>query len=464
MNTFVQHKQQFQEEQDQLLKTILNYRFFNPWRNITKYSNTLRSLRTDSNLELFITSTCNQKCEYCYLQKYPELYPKEYNQPDLILKNLDILLNYIRLNDYDIPSVSLFTGDIWTTKFGWDVLEKIYQHLLLGLKFRSIIMPSNCSFVNDAIAVQKMQQYIDKFKKIKCPIIISISIDGKIIDSKIRPRNNSNDSYTDEFYSRVGAFARYNDFLFHPMVSPSNVKYWKENYEWWSEYLKYYGYDLDAIMMLEVRDANWTEENIQDYCDYLEFVMEKYLQEMYDNDINKFIRELLYTLDKAELVHKGYTPWLIGGTHDYINCTISNHLTVRLGDLAICPCHRTAYQQYLYGKFVVEDDNIIDIKAINPSMAIKIYMANTMIANPLCDKCLLNPICLKGCIGSQIESGKDPFFPLKNVCDLFYAKTKTIFNFYRKHGVIDYMQKHGNEEYFNDEIATVLRINDQLGD
>jgi len=39
---------------------------------------------------------------------------------------------------------------------------------------------------------------------------------------------------------------------------------------------------------------------------------------------------------------------------------------VRLGDLAICPCHRQAYDEYLYGHFVVENNRITGIKANNP--------------------------------------------------------------------------------------------------
>jgi len=40
-------------------------------------------------------------------------------------------------------------------------------------------------------------------------------------------------------------------------------------------------------------------------------------------------------------------------------------ICVRLGDLAICPCHRTSYDKYLLGKFEVKDNQIIGIKANN---------------------------------------------------------------------------------------------------
>ena len=54
-------KKQYEKEQDELLKTILELRFFNPWKLKTSYVD-MRSLQHDSNLEIYITNTCNQQC------------------------------------------------------------------------------------------------------------------------------------------------------------------------------------------------------------------------------------------------------------------------------------------------------------------------------------------------------------------------------------------------------------------
>ena len=51
----------FQKENDQLLYTILNERFFKPW------SNSNSKLWQTAGMELYITNKCNQHCEYCYL-------------------------------------------------------------------------------------------------------------------------------------------------------------------------------------------------------------------------------------------------------------------------------------------------------------------------------------------------------------------------------------------------------------
>lgn len=461
------NKEQYQKEQDQLLQTILDYRFFNPWKNITAYANSNRSLRLDTKLELYITSSCNQKCEYCYLQKYPQLYPKDANKPEIILHNLEIFLKYLKINNYQIPEVSLFSGDIWTSEFGWQVLEIIYQYVKDGLHLGCITLPSNCSFVSDPKAVQKMQQYIGKFNSLNCPLIISISVDGKIIDNAGRPRNDPNNTYTDEFYERIGAFANLNGFLFHPMVSAQNVKYWIENYEWWEQYLKYYDYDSSAIMMLEVRDGNWTDENIKDYCKFLTYLLDKWMQERCNNNPQIFANQIAHTGQAIESLNLssggGYLPWLVGQADTFVGCTVANHLTVRIGDLAICPCHRTAYNEYLYGYFTVKNDRIVGIHAVNPLIAIKIFMGNVLTSAPLCDQCIICDCCLKGCLGSQFEYGRDIFMPLTNICKFFHKKTATIFKYYREHGIIRCLEAFDPNEHFSDTVASVLRVNDMIG-
>ena len=97
-----QNKIDFQQEQNQLLKTVLDLRYFQPW----KEEDNQYSLRNDANLEIFITPSCNQHCEYCYLVKYDGLYPKEINNKDTILNNLKILYDYIIEQKYHIPEVS----------------------------------------------------------------------------------------------------------------------------------------------------------------------------------------------------------------------------------------------------------------------------------------------------------------------------------------------------------------------
>ena len=454
-------KKQFQKEQDQLLQTLLDLRFFQPWKTLTKFNDD-KSLQRDSNLELYLTNSCNQTCEYCYLQKYPELYPKEFNKPEIIIKNLHKICKWILVNNFKIPCIDIFTGDIWGSQFGWDVLDVLYSYMLRGMapNIGHILIPSNCSFVNNPKALQRVQQYIDKFNDIGTPLIFSISIDGKIIDNEGRPDNYTPFKYTDDYYDVIATFAKVNDFYFHPMISPHNVHLWKENYKWWRDYLKKYDRNLRTLMLLEVRDADWTDEAIQDYCDLMRVIMDDMLHTICHDNKEAFAGAILNTHKLyQETFLGGYVPWIIGFCDTFAGCTVSTHLTIRVGDLAICPCHRTAYNQYLYGYLLEENGNLTTkVKAVNPQMAIKILMNNLLTGTPLCDKCIYNQVCLHGCYGSQLESEKDPFFPSANVCKFFKRKIASILKYYEEKGVIDFLKSIGPNDLDGAHIIMILQL------
>lgn len=104
----------FEQENDELLTYILENRFFKVWRD--KES----ELWNASNLELFITSTCNLKCEYCYLNRFEDkLYPKDSRKPEDILNNLKILFDWFIKEKFYFRNIDLFSGEIWHTDFGF---------------------------------------------------------------------------------------------------------------------------------------------------------------------------------------------------------------------------------------------------------------------------------------------------------------------------------------------------------
>lgn len=394
------------------------------------------------------------------MHRYPELYPAEYNKPELILQNLEKICEWVFTNNFQIPRLDLFSGDIWDTPFGWQVLQTIYNYVTKGMRIGYILIASNCSFVANDKALQTIQQYIDKFAAIDCPIIFSISVDGKIIDNEGRPDNKVANKYTDEYYNAIGSFARANGYRFHPMISSSNVKYWKENYEWWKQFLDYFEFNKKDIMTLEVRNGDWTDESIQAYGEFLEYLMDEYLHEDFHNDTTAFASAIVASGEVYPESHlSGYVPWVINVVDTFHGCTVSNHLTIRVGDLAICPCHRTAYQEYLYGYLETENGRITSkVHAINPTMAINILMSNMIYSTPICNNCIYNNCCLNGCLGSQLESERDPFFPKENVCKFFHHKYDTILKWYEEHGVIDILKTRAADDTRNIQIANILQI------
>lgn len=429
-------KVEFQKEQDALLTTILEHRFFQPWKEQTFEQD---SLKEDSKLEIFITNSCNKKCEYCYLQKHLDLYPKEYSDFQNIKNNLRIFLNYLIEKEYKIPTIELFSGEIWHTDFGLEILQMFYDFSQRGLFLNTIIIPSNCSFVSSPYFLHQIQNFIDNFKEKGIQLIFSISTDGEIVEQTSRPYNNKiiDDK---EHWDNIFAFAKHNNFYFHPMVSSFNVSKWIENYNWFEDKMNEYDLDINNLMMLEVRDNNWSTDNIKDYCNFMKHLIERFINRDCRNNSNLFFDQLFSVRTaRGNFKLNGYVPFCFPEADDFIGCTCATNLTVRLGDLAVAPCHRLAYNKYLYGKFVVENDKIIGLKAINPQAAIKVLFTNFKEGSLGCDTCLFKDYCLKGCFGNQYEIHGDPFIVDKQVCHFFKQKYSFLLKLYTSMGIEDYL-------------------------
>lgn len=446
-----EEKTQFQKEQNELLKTVLDLRFFLPWQDTTWDEG---AIRNDTSLEIYITNVCNQRCEYCYLTKYPDLYPEEYNSPELIKKNLRILYEYILEKGYNIPKLEFFSGEIWHSQFGWDILDITLEYIKRGMTIGWIMIASNCSFVIKDSSFYKIQNYIDEFQRHGAPLVFSISCDGRVIEDTTRPLIG--ESKDDDYYERLFTFAKHNNFYFHPMVASISAKQWIENYKWWINEMEKWDMDPSKIMMLEVRNADWTDESIQAYCEFIDYLIEEYFQKNCKGDVELFTRNLFNFRGGHDEKLSGYIPWAFPQSDTFIGCTCATDLSIRLGDLAIVPCHRTAYNKYLYGKFKVENDKIVGIEANNPQMAVKILMSNFNLASFGCDTCVYNDYCLKGCFGAQYEELGDPFFPVPNVCKFFKNKYDFLLNKYTKMGVIDYLKTCTKYEQNYNNIAHFL--------
>ena len=457
-----EERTQFQKEQDYLLKTILNTRFFNPWSFDTWDED---ALANDANIEIYVTNACNLNCEYCYLQRFPDLYPSDKRNPELLLNNLRVLFDWILKENFHIPKIEFFSGEIWHTDFGIQILELTYEYIKKGLRADWFLIPSNCTFVKYDIYLQKIQHYIDLFRESGHPLVFSISIDGKIVEQANRPSKNKNEFYSDDFYDLVFSFAKHNNYHFHPMWAASTMSFWVENLKWWWEQFDKYEMNKWNLMTLEVRNDDWTDENIKEYLKVLEFYTKAYCKEIHNDDPASIAASVfgLHFIEPEDSIKSlnGYINWAFPGCDTFMGCTVANDLCIRLGDMAICPCHRTAYDKYLYGHFEVKENQIVDIIANNPQMAISILMNNINSSIPGCDQCIYNPFCMKGCCGAQIEIMGDPWIPIPSVCNMFSAKINWLLQFYTDIGVIDCLKNASPIELEYNIIQPFLRFYDQ---
>ena len=404
----------FQEENNELLQDILTS-LMKEWQGKNQ---------KDRFLELYITADCNQKCDYCYLVKYgDQLYPKELRDPKQIIHNLRLLLNYLLKNNAIPWRIDLFSGEILGTKLGNQIFDVLLEYIKKGFSIKQILIPSNMSFCLTEKTMNMVDDYIDAFFDLECTVVISCSMDGLIVDKMNRPFiKNTEQLKNAEYYKRIIGFCTRHEYGYHPMISANSLAYQKENYKTWLDILHHvfpdeeeFKINFGHVMQLVVRNNDWTDEYIKQYIDWLNFLIETDKKEYFDND-NKTLFDSLYTDKVKNFFSLNFCPYHVGEFYHF-SCTIGNMICVRLGDLALCPCHRTSYDKYLFGKYIVENDEIVGVKANNVQLASAIYITNALI-KPKCNECPIAIMCLKGCLGCQYENTNDIFYPVESVCNL----------------------------------------------
>lgn len=442
----------YQEEQNQVLEYLLKP-FDIEWsKNSEEQHKSLDELfiqRDDVILELYITPECNQACEYCYLNKNKDkIYPKEIRDTATILKNLEIILNFCLERNYTFNRMDLFSGEIWGWPLGNEVFNILLKYIEKGLNIVEILIPSNFSFCVDKRTMKVVSDYILTFAEYGTRLVFSCSMDGPVLDKINRPFIKQNVNIkTEEYYQNIFQFCKTFCFGFHPMIAASQIELQKENYDGWIKLLqeafepnkdnlyKEYG----RIMQLEVRDDSWTTEKIISYLDWLNYIIDTDLDLFFQND-KKAMAD--YCLSHGGL--KGgvntYFPYRFMGTGKISTCSIGAMLCIRLGDLSICPCHRTSYEKFLLGKFIVKDNKIIGVEGGNIQLANTIYRTSS-VNKPKCDSCLIANSCLRGCYGAQYESSGEILYPVESNCNLQWAKLIFLSEKYRQNGFLKLADK-----------------------
>lgn len=421
----------YHESNTEVLKSMFNRIFFNDFKNF--YS------KQKNGIELILTPECDLGCKYCYLNKHGnELYPKEIRNTDTILNNLETFIDWYVSQEFH-TQLELFSGEIFASELGFKALKIIYNKFKDIPKSKSsinhIIIPSNMSFILSDELTLKVQTIINDFKNIGIPLVISASEDGKYIQQN-RPFKNKSIVRDDSYYNKLLNFIRMNNCGVHPMVSAFDIDRWVENYNWYINYLNNDNLSTRMIrpMMLEVRDDDWTDEKIYSYLNFLNHVIDLEF-ELYKKE-NK-IEDLAYRvtnhgLGEYDLIGLTYTN---KSPYSKISCAIQYRYTVRLGDLAIVPCHRTMYEQYLLGYMKKDENGILQIHAKNVELALLIYSINGSNL-PKCERCEFKDFCPKGCLGSQFEYKNDLFYPIESVCKLYKAKMIFLIKKYYSMGLL----------------------------
>lgn len=409
-------------------------------------------------IEIIISSHCNQNCQYCYLRKYGSLtYTKESNDVNNILHNLPILLNWWQEVNHNFKSYDLFSGEFFALPYWEKVLQIIYDfHKDCGCPRRTISIPTNCSFITDDQKTQKIELWISKLKDINCHLYMSLSVDGpEDVEEIERPSKFGQKSK--EFYDKIFDFSKKYTYGFHPMVTKTFVKNYKQNYDWWIDNIidkeimvvnpgKEPVYSIP--MFLEVRDSEeWDEESLENYRQFLWYVAKTDIEKLHKGNIKDFAYHMLDDFTDATKDFSTYShvqPYLLAlpTIHHDMSCSIQTRPFIRVGDLAVVPCHRTSYPNMIYGYLRLDDkkENIVGFKGSNSILCIKINNLSTTRSIMGCNNCEIKHLCMNGCLGSQYEHTKELFASQEPVCKMIKTKYKTIHEIAKHYNIYDIIE------------------------
>lgn len=403
----------YQKQNDELLTSFLERTFFAAWKNDKdpRYENFRR-------IELQINAKCNQRCKYCYYAKFSkELYPEEISAPKDVLSNLSILLDWLIENGY-APGIDFFSGEPLYQKVGLDALRMILdKFVLIERKPECIVVPTNYTFLLSKRLTNKVEDLLEDSRDIAMPIILSASFDGKYCEEN-RPLRRPpllGDRRGEKFYNKCFAFGKKYRFGFHPMVYSDLIENWITNFLWFQAKFEEFEIPFSNIYLLEVRNAEWSEEQIGDYMRFITFLIKWTFTNPCKKDINNYLN-FLFKGRGYNILSNCLTTVGRG-----LGCSLQSCLYVRLGDLAIVPCHRQSYEQFLLGRFKVENNKVAGIEALDPELAIA-EVTFDFKTQPQCEQCLIKNVCQGQCLGAMYEVTGDLFSPIPTVCLLERAK------------------------------------------
>lgn len=455
----------YQRENDELMDAFLQRTFYDSWKHPDKER--LLNFRT---IEFMINYRCNLSCKYCYVNRYGEqLYPSAlYADEDQILKNLEMYLDWMVENNYQ-ADIEVFSGEVLIQRIGYKCIDMIIDKIgNRGFRTR-ITVPTNYTFMLSNSLVKKVENLLIKGRKAGIPMGLSASFDGKYCESnrpflhnvKSREQDDNTiwhweykgipDRRDDDYYERCFAFAKKWNFGFHPMVYSENIEKWKDNFLWFQSMFKKYDIPFWNLYLLEVRNPEWTAKQCNHLRDFMKFLVKWAWENPARRNVDKYFQFLFQ--ERGFNILSGPLSQIGRG----MGCSFQSGLYLRLGDLALVPCHRTSYEQNTLAKYNVENGKISGLTAYNPELMIAGIQSNS--ANwPFCEQCLIRDMCSRGCQGAQIETTGDLYTPFPTMCRMEHAKLIGQIEGYKEIGILDAVIN----KVHSDKARAIIILNNML--
>lgn len=432
----MQYTEEYQKEQNELFQYFLERSFFKTWKADVSHKDDLPNYRQ---LELMVNHRCELKCKYCYMDKYHKSYfPKGSQSTATILKNTDLLIDWLADNEYK-PQIEIFAGDSVGDPTCRKIIHKLQDAALQGRPVtREIVLPTNMGWIQDEHKVKDVEELLRKAEFSGVPMFISMSVDGKYMEEN-RPFKSKKRGWTDEAYDDMFKFlVRYPSSGVHPMVYSHNIEKAKDNFLWWHDNYEKYGLDWTRMYFLEIRNPEWTLAQTKEYAEFIKFMV-RWSYDKVERDKEK----LAFFLLRRHGFNILGTPFTHTGRG--MPCSIQACTTLRLGDLTVIPCHRTAYKHMETASMVVEDGKITGFNTKNVELWFGIQSLSSEVY-PYCETCSIKSMCKGGCLGAQYEATGNLFAPIPSVCRLFHAKIVALIEVLVELEAFEYIMQYINKD------------------
>jgi len=442
----------YQEENDQLLQNLLERTFYRAWREGPKSE--LTNYRA---LEIDPVPVCNLSCKYCYYSRFGnELYPPHlYKDEKKILNNLSSYCDFLIENEFN-PEIEYFSGEALVQKVGLDGLDILLDKMLGNGWDGPLVIPTNYTFLLNDKLTERVEGYIERCKQYDVRLSLSASDDGKFCNAN-RPfkasvenmihkhgithwtYNDFEDPRGDGFYKKLFKFNKKHGYGFHPMIYSDNIELWMDNFLWFQDMMKEYDIPWWNIYLLEVRNPEWSIEQCREYEKFIHDLIVWLFEKKSGKNPDVLVDHLFN--------HRGFntlSSTLSSGGRG-LGCSYQSNIYLRLGDLAIMPCHRTSYDPMIIGHYNTDENNkITGITSKNIEMMVA---GQSLVSKnfPYCEQCLLKELCTQGCLGAQLETTGDPFTPIPTVCRLEHAKVRSMIRTYKEIGAFEEILSRVNE-------------------
>jgi radical SAM protein with 4Fe4S-binding SPASM domain len=441
----------FQEQNNELIKNFLDRTFFNSWRSWQeRKTDKGYALQNYTGFEFDLSDACELKCSYCYVVKFGDkYYPRpELKNPATVFKNAKIVMDWLWENQYR-PKLELFGGDAFNQNVGFDIVEEALKRAESGQPIcTEIVVPTNMNFLFSENRTRLVEDFIERGGKIDCPLVVSASVDGIFMEDN---RSFRSERVRDEiFYDKLFKFNKKYRMGFHPMIYSNNIEKWWDNFMWFQEKFKEYGFPPNSLYLLEVRNAEWTEEQSKHLYEFM-------------RKLANWVGERLKKMDNPvhQLFHNHWafntlsSPFSTTGRG--LGCSLQSGIYLRMGDLTAFPCHRLMYDYFKMFRFLTKEDKIVDIEAISPELHIATN-ASDGDNFPMCEQCVINSMCSHGCLGAQFENTGDMFVPIPSACRMEFYRIKGIIDGFRESGMLDMILGAVNKNKIN----KVLRVMEEI--